>query len=162
MLRFTLWSRQRLANDTIICYAVPGFAVGTAVTTVSLLLHLSVRDPVALIYLAAIAVRFWYGQRGPGILAFSVSTICLVIYFLALERSWIQVVRYDLPTICLYVVLACWIYLFMESRHRLEQVLRRNGEELEAAVKARTSEVVQINAEYIRLFSTQLLSELLC
>ena len=122
--------------------------MGIAWGMVSLFLHFCVRDPAALIFLAAIAVSFWFGQRGPGIMAFFLATVCLLVYFLALEQSWLQVIRYDLPTISLYIVFSWWIQSFAGSRHRLEEVLRRNGVELEAAVRARTSEVFSINKEY--------------
>jgi PAS domain S-box-containing protein len=129
-------------------YAVASILVGVALALVALLLHLSVRNPAALLYLAAIAVSFWYGKKGPGILAFSLSTVCLLGYFWMLERSWLQVSQYDLPTICLYVAFACWIYSFAKSRHHLEDVLKHNGEKLEAAVKSRTTDLFRINAEY--------------
>jgi len=148
MLRFPAWSKKGLSIGSAIRYAVAGFAVVIALSLVSLLLHLSVRDPVALIYLAAIAVSFWYGQKGPGVLAFSASTVCLLVYFRVLEHSWLQVARYDLPSLCLYIAFAFWIYLFAKSRRHLEDVLKHNGEELEAAVKARTGDLFRVNAEY--------------
>jgi PAS domain S-box-containing protein len=148
MLRFSDWSKESLTVDSTIGYAVATTTVVAALSLVSLLFHLSVRDPVALIYLAAIAVSFWYGKTGPGILAFSSSAVCLLVYFRVLEHSWVQVVRSDLPILCLYVAFACWIYLFAKSRRHLEYVLKNNGEELEAAVKARTTDLFRINAEY--------------
>lgn len=148
MLRFPAWSKKGLAIGSTIRYAVASATVVAALSLVSLLFHLSVRDPVALIYLAAIAVSFWYGKTGPGILAFSSSTVCLLVYFRVLEHSWLQVAQYDLPTLCVYIAFAFWIYLFAKSRRHLENVLKHNGEELEAAVKARTTDLFRINVEY--------------
>ena len=83
---------------------IPVVAVAIASAIVSLIRYFSARNPAAQIYLAAIAVSFWYGQEGPGVLAFSMSTVCLLAYFRVLAHSWLQVERYDLPTICLYVI----------------------------------------------------------
>lgn len=58
MLRFTAWLKQYLATSSTVRYAGASAAAGIALALVSLLLHCSVRDPVALIYLAAIAVSF--------------------------------------------------------------------------------------------------------
>lgn len=148
MLRFTAWSKRGQILGPIGRYAFATTAVGVAFSVVTLFLRFSVRDPVALIYLAAVAVSFWYGQKGPGILAFVLATSCLLAYCLLLERGWRQMLGYDFPIIFLYFIFAWWIQSFVGSRHRLEHVLRRNSEELETAVKARTNELFRINAEY--------------
>jgi PAS domain S-box-containing protein len=148
MLGFTAWLRQRTITFLKARYAVSVIAVGVALMAVSVCQHFSVRDPAALIYLAAIALSVWYGQKGPGILAFALSTVCLLVYFLNLEHNWPQLVLYDLPILCLYLVIAWWIQSFAGSRQNLEQDLRRNEEKLEAEVKARTSEAYRIKAEY--------------
>ena len=148
MLRFTAWRERSLFAHENVCYLISIASVGAAFLIVSALQHLSVRDPVILIYLTAIAVSFWYGQRGPGLLAFFLSTICLFSNFLAFEHKWVHVVFYDAPTLCLYLIFAWWIQAFAESRHRLETILRRNGRELETSVQARTGELTRINTEY--------------
>lgn len=148
MLSSTFWPGQSPTQDAFIRFALPIVSVGTAFASVLTLHHFAMRDPVALVYLAAIAVSFWFGRKGSGLFAFVLSTICLLSNFLMSERSWRQVTFYDLPIICLYLLLAWWIQAFAGSRRRLEEVLRLDGEELEAAVKERTGEVVRINAEY--------------
>jgi PAS domain S-box-containing protein len=148
MLRFTAWVRPHATVSSLVRYAISIVSVVVAFVVVSALQHLSVRNPVILVYLAAIAVSFWYGQRGAGILAFFLSTGCVLSNFITSEHHRVQLALYDLPAVCLYAVFVWWIRTFAGSRHRLEDVLRRNGEELEAAVKARTGEVFRVNAEY--------------
>lgn len=148
MLRFTVWLERTPIPRQSVRYLIPIASVGAAFGIVSALQHFSVRDPVILVYLAAIAVSFWYGQKGPGLFAFILSTVCLLSNFLAFEHWWSHILLYDAPTLCLYFGFAWWLQVFAGSRHHLESVLRRNGEELEAAVKARTRELTRINAEY--------------
>ncbi len=148
MLRFTAWIRRFLIARDGVRYVIPPACVGAAFLIVSVLQHFSVRDPVILIYLTAIAVSFWYGQRGPGLLAFLLSTVCLFSNFLEFEHSWVRIVFYDAPTLCLYFVFAWWVQAFAESRHQLETILRRNGQELERSVQTRTRELTRINTEY--------------
>jgi PAS domain S-box-containing protein len=148
MLRFTALLERAPIPRQSVRYLIPIGSVGVAFGIVAALQHFSVRNPVILAYLAAIAVSFWYGKKGPGLFAFALSTICLLGNFLSFEHRWIHILFYDAPILCLYVGFAWWIQVFADSRHHLESVLRRNGEELEAAVKARTSELTRINAEY--------------
>jgi len=147
VLHFATWiERSRIARETT-RYVISIASVSAALLTVSALNHFSVRDPVVLIYLTAIAVSFWLGQRGPGILAFSLATICVFGHFLEFENSWVHLACYDGPVLALYFAFTWWIQSFAGSRHSLEQVLRHNGEELETAVKTRTAEMNRLNAE---------------
>ncbi len=147
-MRLTAWLEQTPTERENVHYLIPIAAVGAALGIVFTLQHFSVRDPVILVYLAGIAVSFWYGRNGPGFFAFALSTICLLGNFLAFEHRWTHILFYDAPTLCLYLGFAWWIQAFADARHHLESVLRRNGEELEAAVKTRTRELIQVNTEY--------------
>ncbi|ADV83121.1 hypothetical protein [Terriglobus saanensis] len=86
-------------------------------------------------------LHFVAANRIPLIVAVSLSTVCLLVHFLALEHSWLQVARYDLPTIFLYARFSWWIHSFIKSRRHLEHMLKHHGEELKVAVKASTSEL---------------------
>ena len=148
MSRFTACLTEHPAALKAIRYVIPMMSVGMAFVVVSALKHLSVRDPIILIYLAAIAVSFWNAQKGPGVLAFSLSTIALLHTFLTSEHRCLQVALYDLPALGFYFAFSWWIQFFSGSRHRHEDVLRQHGEELELAVKKRTAEFERMNAEY--------------
>ena len=65
ILGFTAWLRQRTISFLKARYAVSVIAVGVALMAVSVYQHFSVCDPAALIYLAAIALSVWYGQKAP-------------------------------------------------------------------------------------------------
>jgi PAS domain S-box-containing protein len=148
MFRFRTWIERSLTVAGRVRYLMAASSVGAAFVIVSALQHFSVRDPVILIYLTAIAVSFWYGHEGPGLLALSLSTICLLSNFLTVEHTWVHIMFYDAPTLCLFIAFAWLIRAFANSRHRLESILRRHGEELETAVRGRTRELTRINMEY--------------
>ncbi|WP_260706576.1 sigma 54-interacting transcriptional regulator [Edaphobacter flagellatus] len=128
-------------------YSVAIVAVAAAFLVVSVLQYFLVRTPVILIYLVAITVSVWRGGKGPGLLAFCLSTFCILLNLVTSAHGWLRVVRYDLPTLCIYLVLAWWIESFARSSQHLEQVLRSN-QELEVAVRERTAELIRINTEY--------------
>jgi PAS domain S-box-containing protein len=132
----------------IVLYGGSVAVVGIAFVIASALQHLSVRPPIILIYLPATALSFWYGRQRSGMLAFAISMICLFYNFFSAEHRWSHVILYDAPIICLYIMYVWGIQNFAKSRHRLECVLQRNRQELEAAVDARTQELTRINAEY--------------
>ncbi|MDE1190521.1 MAG: sigma 54-interacting transcriptional regulator [Arachidicoccus sp.] len=121
--------------------------VGIALGALLIFQHFPVRRPFMLVYLAAIAVTFWYGGEGPGIAAFVLSTGCLLGEFFTSEHGWQGLVVYDWPGLCIYVVFSWWIRAFVDSRRRLESMLLRNSTVLEDAVKARTDELLRVNTE---------------
>jgi len=129
-------------------YLLSIVSVGAAFLIMTAFAHISVRNPVVLVYLIAIAISFWYGREGPGVLAFSLSSMFLLGNFLFAERDWTHLLLYDGPIICLYFAIARWIQVFATSRHHLECVLRQNGHELERAVQLRTCELTRINIEH--------------
>lgn len=150
MLRSALNLRtwRRLTDTGLGHFAVAITPIAAAVMVVQILENFPVRDPAPLIYLAALAVSLWHGKRRYGLLSFLISIVCIAIHFAHLERAWLQVARYDSATLLLYSVFAWWLHSFTELRRHMEEVLKLHGEELDAAVKARTSELFTINAEY--------------
>lgn len=127
-------------------------SVGLAFLGASVLQHFVVRDPIILFYLMAIAVSSWRGKEGSGTLAFALSTIAILFHFLISERTWIRLTLYDIPSLFIYFVIVWWIRSFARSRHDLEELLRRNREDLEITVEKRTVELIRINAEYKTIF----------
>ncbi|MEG9438390.1 hypothetical protein JAO29_19770 [Edaphobacter sp. HDX4] len=55
-------------------YGIAIVSVAGASAVASLLQHFGVRDPLASIFLAALAVSFWYGRTGPGVLGMVLAT----------------------------------------------------------------------------------------
>jgi len=147
MSRFTA-NRGSSISTVIVRYLVPVMSVGLGFSVNLGLQHLAVRDPVILIYLTAIAVSFWYSQTGPGVVAFLLSSGCLFYNFLTSEHTLLRLALYDFPTLFLYALFAWCIRRFTESRRQLEGALKHNAEELEEAVKTRTTQLTRVNSEY--------------
>lgn len=147
------WLRTS-SRGSIVRYTIAIISVLLGLFIVCTLQHFSVRDPIMLIYLAAVAVSFWYGGRGPGALSFAISTANLLLTFFHSEHNIVRLMVYDLPIIVLYFAFVWWIQFFTKSHHRLEEVLRLHGEELEMAVRERTSELSRVNAEYKTILYT--------
>jgi PAS domain S-box-containing protein len=142
------WISRSKLERYVVLYGGSIASVGLAFGIASVLQHLSVRPPVILIYLPAIALSFWYGRQRSGILAFALSTVCLFRNFFSAEHRWGHIILYDAPIICLYIIYVWAIQNFTKSRHRLECALHRNQHELQAAIEARTEELTRINLEY--------------
>src|SRR5260370_20808538 len=119
MLRFVALSDKHPIFSVVLRYGIAIASSAVAFTVVFLLQHIQVRDPYGLIFLAAIAVSFWYGGDGSGILAVILSTLALNV-FLHSPIGWVYIAPYDLPLFCVYFLFAFWIYKFTRSRHRAQ------------------------------------------
>ncbi|WP_051978794.1 sigma 54-interacting transcriptional regulator [Edaphobacter aggregans] len=146
MLRFTAFSNQTASFSAVTRYGIVIASVAGAFTVVFLLQNLHVRDPFALIFLAAIAVSVWYGGSRPGLLGIILSTLALNI-FLHSPRGWFHISTYDLPVFSVFLLFAFWIYRFGELRHHTEFSLMQARDHLETEVQARTAELRRINTE---------------
>jgi succinate dehydrogenase/fumarate reductase cytochrome b subunit len=87
-------------NSSVLISRAPYFRYGIALASfagafllVFLFQRMQVRDPFALVFLAAVAVSAWYGGPGPGILAFVLSALALNI-FLHVPGGWRLFSRY--------------------------------------------------------------------
>jgi PAS domain S-box-containing protein len=128
-------------------YGIALVSVAIAITTVLFLQQLQVRNPFALIFLAAIAVGAWYGGAGPAILGIALSTLGLGVFLHAPAGSF-PIAFHDFPLFCLYFFLVSWIYWFSRDRRRTELLLEQARDQLEAEIKVRTAELMQVNREY--------------
>ena len=146
MLRFTAFSNQTASFSAVTRYGIVIASVAGAFTVVFLLQNLHVRDPFALIFLAAIAVSVWYGGTRPGLLGIILSTLALNV-FLHSPHGWFHISTYDLPVFSVFLLFAFWIYRFGELRHHTEFSLMQARDHLETEVQARTAELRRINTE---------------
>ncbi|HTF71272.1 MAG TPA: DUF4118 domain-containing protein [Edaphobacter sp.] len=87
MFRFAAGSKKSRLFSVAARYGIAITSVAGASTVVFLLQRFGVRDPFALIFLAAIAISFWCGGTGPGILGVVLSTAVLHV-FLHSPRRW--------------------------------------------------------------------------
>jgi PAS domain S-box-containing protein len=128
-------------------YAIAAASVTLAFTVVSFLQSIQIRDPFALIFLAAIAVSVWYGGDRPGVFGIILSTLGLTA-FLHSSGGWLHMTSYDLGVYCVYFFFIYLIWQFSRTRRRAELLLQQAHARLEAEVQARTAELSLINAEY--------------
>ncbi len=147
MLRFLALAQEHPIRVAVLRYGTTIASVTAAFTTVFILHHFHVRDPLASIFLAAIAVSVWYGGTGPGVLAIGLSSLALHT-FIRPADGWFPVGLYDLPFFCVFLLFGLLIYRFSRSRRHAEQLLERARNELEAEVQARTAELTRLNTEY--------------
>ncbi|MGD0446629.1 MAG: sigma 54-interacting transcriptional regulator [Edaphobacter sp.] len=146
MLRSTAFSSQTASFSVVTRYGIVIASVAGAFSVVFILQNLHVRDPFALIFLAAIAISVWYGGSRPGILGIILSTLALNA-FLHSPRGLFHIPTYDLPVFSVFLLFAFWIYRFGELRHNTEFSLMQARDHLEIEVQARTAELRRINTE---------------
>lgn len=147
MLRRSDLSGIRPAVSVAARYGTAIASVAGALTVLLFLQYSHVRNPYGMVFLAAIAISFWYGGNGPGILAVILCSLGLNA-FLHSPRGWFHVATYDLPLFCVYFLLIICIYRFTLSRRRAERLLEQTRDHLEAEVVSRTTEHARISAEY--------------
>lgn len=147
MLRSTAKATKNPILSFLPRYAIAVIGVATAFALVSILQRFKVRDPFALVFLAAFAIGVWYGGTGPGILAFVLSTLGLSL-FLHSPRGWLHIAANDVPVYSIFVLLGLLIYRFSRSRRHAEKMLEEKRNQLEEDVAGRTSELTRLNAEY--------------
>jgi PAS domain-containing protein len=109
--------------------------------------HLHVRDPYALIFLAAFWTSIWYAGEGPGNFALALSTLGLTI-FLHSPSGWVHFSGYDLPVYLLFFVFAILIHRFSRMRRRFELSSAESRDRLEGEVRDRTAQLSHLNRQY--------------
>jgi K+-sensing histidine kinase KdpD len=90
MFRFAAGSNESRLLSVATRYEIAIASVVGAFAVVFLLQRFGVRDPFALIFLAAIAISFWCGGTGPGILGIILSLIGLNA-FLHSPNGWFHI-----------------------------------------------------------------------
>jgi PAS domain S-box-containing protein len=109
--------------------------------------HLHVRDPYALIFLAAFWASTWYAGEGPGNFAFALGTLGLTT-FLHSPNGWLHFSGFDLPVYLLFFVFAILIHRFSRMRRRFELSLAESRDRLEGEVRDRTAQLSHLNRQY--------------
>lgn len=120
-----------------------GVAIASAIGAFAIALFLQslhMRDPYALVFLAAFWVGVWYGGEGPGILGLVLCTLELTM-FLHSRNGLFHIGRYDVAVYCLYFLFVYRIYRFSRLRRRIESSLEQSRDRLEAEVQIRTAEL---------------------
>ena len=128
--RIANWLSQPAASIAL-RYGLALASVAAALGLAQTFLHFHLPQPFAAFALSAIAITFWYGGTGPGILAAVLSSLVRT-YFFEPEANAVSRLLYDL----VFLVFA----LLMSQGTRA-----RN--ELEARVAERTADLTRANAE---------------
>jgi len=142
----------RLTRSSGYRYALAVLAVAVALAIKLILLHFRVTYPLSSSFLAAIAVAFWFGGTGPGILAVLLSSLAFG-YIVVPDQldlvgggqpaSFVTI----LPYLIYFVLLALLMSWFSSSRRKAERLLSQARSDLEAKVEGRTADLRQANQE---------------
>jgi K+-sensing histidine kinase KdpD len=109
--------------------------------------HLHVRDPYALIFLAAFWASVWYAGDGPGNLGLALGTLGFTT-FLHSPNGWLHFSSYDFPVYLLFFVFALLIRQFSRMRRRVELSLAESRGRLVGQVRERTAQSSHLNRQY--------------
>src|SRR5216684_2304702 len=133
----------RLAWAVVLRYGAAVILVAAALGTALILRHDNLPHPFTSFSFAAIAVTFWYGGTGPGLLA-------LLLSYLAMSDFFVPI-RFGDPSsesyIVIYGIFGLLVSWFSASRHRAERLLTTARDNLELRVAERTGELTRANEQ---------------
>ena len=142
-------------------YALAIFSVAAALAIKLIALSFGLPYPVSSSFLAAIAVAFWFGGTGPGVLAVLLSFMAFG-YFVLPHQIDYRILLPDGSTKTVYMstrisshlsyfayfaVVALLMSWFSSSRRRAERLLSQARSELEIKVEERTAKLSRANEE---------------
>ena len=151
----------RPARSPVFRYGLAVLAVAIVLGIKLIILHFNFPYPVSASFLAAIAIAFWFGGTGPGVLSVLLSTMAFA-YFVTLYQIDYQILLPDGSTEPVYLrasfttTLAYIIYFFLvallmswfsSSRRRAELLLNHARGDLEVKVEERTADLRQANQQ---------------
>ena len=142
-------------------YVLAVVSVAAALGVKLILQHFDVGYPVSASFLAAIAIAFWYGGTGPGVLSLFLSFAAFGYFVLPNEVDYRLVLpdgstkpvylsasgRSHLAYFVYFAVVALLMSWFSSSRRRSERLLAQAQSELEAKVEERTAKLTRANEE---------------
>jgi len=143
----------RPARSAVFRYGLAVLAVTLALVIKLILLQLNVPYPLSSSFLAAIALAFWFGGSGPGVLAVLLSSLAfgyiVVPYQIDLVDGSTQAVNFrtTVPYLFYFVLVALLMSWFSSSRRKAERLLYQAQSDLETKVEGRTSELHRANRE---------------
>src|SRR6267378_218492 len=158
---FQLGVPQSVLRDTAFGYGLAFISVAAALAVKLIALHFGFPYPVSSSFLAAIAITFWFGGTGPGILAVLLSFVAFG-YFVLPNQIDYRITLPDGSTKAVYMsattshylsyfgyfaVVALLMSWFSSSRRRAERLLNQARDELETKVGERTAKLSRANEE---------------
>src|SRR6266853_3750024 len=138
----------RPAEAVVLRYGAAIILVAAALGTALILRHDDLPHPFTSFSFAAIAITFWYGGTGPGLLALLLSYLAMSDFFIPVRLSDASSESY----LVIYGIFGLLVSWFSASRRRAERLLTAARDNLEVRVAERTGELRRANEE---LQSTQ-------
>ena len=150
-----------LSEHSFFRYGLAVLSVAAALGIKLTLQKFNVGYPLSSSFLAAIAISFWYGGTGPGLVSVVLSFVAFGYFVLPYEVAYRMVLpdgstkpvylsaswRSHLPYFIYFAVVALLMSWFSSSRRRAERLLSQARSELELKVEERTTELRQVNEE---------------
>jgi signal transduction histidine kinase len=150
-----------LLEHSFFRYGLAVLSVAAALGIKLTLQKFNVGYPLSSSFLAAIAISFWYGGTGPGLVSVVLSFVAFGYFVLPYEVAYRMVLpdgstkpvylsaswRSHLPYFIYFAVVALLMSWFSSSRRRAERLLSQARSELELKVEERTTELQQVNEE---------------
>src|SRR6266853_1851239 len=150
-----------LSEHSFFRYGLAVLSVAAALGIKLTLQKFNVGYPLSSSFLAAIAISFWYGGTGPGLVSVVLSFVAFGYFVLPYEVAYRTVLpdgstkpvylsaswRSHLPYFIYFAVVALLMSWFSSSRRRAERLLSQARSELELKVEERTTELRQVNEE---------------
>src|SRR5438552_17243510 len=158
---FQLGVPQSVLRGTAFGYGLAFLSVAAALAVKLIALHFAFPYPVSSSFLAAIAITFWFGGTGPGILAVLLSFVAFG-YFVLPNQIDYRITLPDGSTKAVYMsattshylsyfayfaVVALLMSWFSSSRRRAERLLNQARDELETKIEERTAKLSRANEE---------------
>ena len=133
----------RPAAAVVLRYGAAIILVAAALGTALILRHDDLPHPFTSFSFAAIAITFWYGGTGPGLLALLLSYLAMSDFFIPVRLSDASSESY----IVIYGIFGLLVSWFSASRHRAERLLTTARDNLELRVAERTGELTRANEQ---------------
>src|SRR5258705_10134255 len=142
-------------------YGLAIVAVAIALGIKLILLHFRVPYLLSSSFLAAIAIAFWFGGDGPGVLAVLLSAAAFVYFVVPYQIDYRMMLPdgsvksvympatfiTTLPYLVYFVLVAIITSWFSSSRRSAERLLNQTRSDLEVKVQERTADLREANQE---------------
>src|SRR6202035_3189305 len=127
----------RPESAVVLRYGSAIILVAAALGTALILRHENLPHPFTSFSFAAIAITFWYGGVGPGLLALLLSGLAMSHFFIPIRLSDPSSESY----ILIYGIFGLLVSWFSASHRRAERLLTAARDGLEIRVAERTGEL---------------------